>query len=236
MRKIARWTLGPVSKDGKDVLCESVNKFQELYPEFERWICYNHTSIEDLNLNAFFLKQENTYFLLSDPNPDEKWEPVGCGWKLVPPRIDINSYELFIDNDVVFTKKIPSINEWLESDLPLISKDIYRIFGNFDHLVRKDLKVCAALFGLPPGFDFEQKINQVLGKNPEPLGGFSEQGLTASIVTNEEDWIQNSDFYVSTSYNEKFPSPTPSVIHFSAVNRSAHVGWSIYKSKCLKFL
>lgn len=239
MKKIARWTIGPVSSIGFDILLESLRFFSKIYPEIERVICFNNIDPSLLKMASKFAdvleqKGEDVGCLLTPPDANVE-EASGCGWKLSPPRIDIESHELFIDNDVVIRERLPQIDEWLTSSKGIISQGQgrKRMYGRFDSFISKEIHVCAGVFGLPPYFNFFEMINQKIQfLNGVTLGGFDEQGLTSSIIVNMSDYllIPNTSLVISEDH-VGFPQIMPSAIHFVGANRKPwHRGWKAYKS------
>jgi hypothetical protein len=243
MKKLARWTIGPVSKIGFDILLESLKLFSKIYPEIDRVVCFNNIDVCRLKYIKNFadlLEQKGTdvNYPLTPPDSNIE-EATGCGWKLSPPRIEDGSYELFIDNDLIIRERLETIDRWLGEKSGLISEGQgrRRMYGAFDHLVPDGVNVCAGLFGLPPYFDFLKAIKEkCLILNGSSLGGFNEQGLTASIITCMSNYlvVPKKDLIISEDHVD-FPSELPKAIHFVGANRKPwHRGWKSYKNFLLK--
>lgn len=242
MKPIARWTIGPVNNLGFKILKESIISFSKVYPEFDLVLCHNNledfSAISDIDsiVDIDFHEQIGTDVPCSLKNPDDNTEEAtGCGWKLSPPRLRMGSHELWIDNDLVIRQRLYSIDRWLQSETSLISAGVgrCRMYGEFDFFVPEGLHLCAGLFGLPPNFDFHNKIKQVSLYADQPLGGFNEQGITAAIVTGFRDFITVplEQLWISEDHVE-FPSITPPAIHFVGANRKSwHKGWKSYKEQ-----
>ncbi len=237
MNKLVRWTVGPVSETGLDILRESVNNFKKLYPEVLRIVCYNHIDVRCLsNIDAELYSQAEPCFPLRPPD-DNPEEASGCGWKLCPPRLCPEGHELWLDNDLVLLQRLPSVERWFNSGSAIISEGLHRqrMYGEYDQFVPTGSHVCAGLFGLPPGLDFSKRILEYLRFATKLLGGYDEQGLVASIITNSPDWILTplSELYISEDH-VPFPTFSPSAIHFVAANRKPwHRGWKAYKRRGL---
>lgn len=236
MRPLARWTIGPVSDIGFEILDESVRSFTSIYPEFDCVICHNFIDEQKVNhLGVATHKQEaSTVPCKLTPPSDSEEEASGCGWKLAPPRLRPEAHELWIDNDLVIRRRIEEIDEWLASpDSGLISEGLgrCRVFGAFDRFVPTGIHACAGLFGLPPGFDFYRSIlfyMPYLDKGT--LGGYDEQGLTAAIVLNMPKCIMVPNTQCRIWEDHMPPmSQLPAAIHFVAANRKPwHRGWKSY--------
>ena len=235
---IIRWTIGPTTKDGFEVLEKSVNRFGKIYPEFRRIVCYNQIKKNNLpyfeNKVELYEQKENDIDIMLhsyqfEPN---KSGSIGSGWKLCPPRFDKNAHELWIDNDIIIRNKISSINAWLNSEnVFLCLEGKYRIYGFYDSQIPKSIKICAGFFGIPPKFDFNEKIIKKYHELKEPLGGYNEQGLVASILSEQENciYIPQSQFK-NLEQNETLTEDFLA-IHFVGVNRSKHKAWEEYKIK-----
>jgi hypothetical protein len=234
MRPLVRWTIGATNALGLTILRESVESFRSAYPEFDTIICYNNMGHTALLEYDNILPQEETML----PHPLRKQdvnnygESTGCGWKLCPPRLRPEAHELWLDNDLVICRRIEEIDAWLDGDKAIITEGLARrrMFGVFDHLIKPDLRLCAGLFGLPPGFDFAAAISERLPLlHGLPLGGFDEQGLTASVVSNMPyimvplTQVHICEDHMPTGHN--YPG-----YHFVGANRKDwHRGWRAYK-------
>jgi hypothetical protein len=245
LRKIARWTIGPVSNSGQEILRESILKFSYIYPEFERILCYNNINeeiVEDLSHICKLYKQESNTVPCKLSDPDENVEEAtGCGWKLAPPRIDIESMELFIDNDLIIRKRLPQIDEWIKnSNCFLIAEGLSRVrmYGVFDPFIPEKIHANAGIFGIPSGFDFYKKISDYSLFLEDSLGGYNEQGLTVATIVNTKNYIMIplSVLHISEDH-EGFPKKIPDAIHFVGANRKNwHRGWAFYKNSIKKLI
>lgn len=238
-KPLVRWTIGPVADLGYEILLESVVKFSEVYPEFDRVICYNNIDKNKLKKfeNHAQLHEQTDIDLpcgvLSPVSMSDK--ATGCGWKLSPPRLRINSLELFLDNDVVIFSRIKEIDDWIFSKRHgIITEGKWRIFGGFESFVNQNYKLCAGLFGLPPFLNFYKHIRHFYSYFGKPLDAFDEQGLSAAVVSNMKNFyivpiqklriVENHDIFPDI-LNESIGG-----IHFVGINRKIdHNGWRLYK-------
>lgn len=234
---LVRWTIGPTTDIGLEILRESVSLFSDIYPEFKRVVCFNHIEKDKLDgIDAELLEQNIGMVCFDlrvpDDNPDEA---SGCGWKLCPARLNPEGHELWLDNDLILLKRVPTIDRWLQGNCAIITEGTgrCRMYGCYDSCVPEGLHVCAGLFGLPPFFDFEKQIRLRALSN---LGGYDEQGLTASIVTNMKfRVVPLSEVCICEDFLE-FPEVSCG-IHFVAANRKPwHRGWKHYKRFSIKLL
>lgn len=152
----------------------------------------------------------------------------GWGWKLAPPRLRSDAHELWIDNDIVFHERIPTIDDWLTKRIPVISSAHRAEYGSYSLDIPH---CCAGLFGLPPGLDFQSRI-EFYARNLETLGYYDEQGVVCSVVT-ETDYLLIPMDEVLMVKNMSLPYAAG--MHFIGLNRTeAHPHWSFYKRTLLK--
>lgn len=239
MKPLARWTMSNVSSAGFEILHESFKWFSQVYPEFDRILCYNNVAeelMEPFSVYAQLYKQTDNDLPCSIMGPDDDVEvATGSGWKLAPHRLRNEACELFVDNDVVIRERLPSIDAWLaDGQSGLISEGLHRrrMYGEFDSSVPDGVHACAGFFGLPPNFDFRERIlyfMQLL--EGRPLGGWNEQGLTVAVVTNMTRYIlvPLTSMHICEDH-VPFPDKMPPAIHFVGSNRKSwHNGWKAYK-------
>lgn len=238
-KPIARWTLGPVSPIGQEILLESIARFATVYPEFDRVVCYNNIESDIVKRFALYAEiheqKESELPCLVMPPDSTKERATGCGWKLSPPRLRIDSLELFLDNDLVIFSRIQEIDDWIKSRRHgLITEGKWRLYGAFKDFVTPDKKMCAGLFGLPPFFNFEKHIKYFFSHFNQPLDAFDEQGMTAATVSNMKNFyvvpikklriIENHDVFPD------IVAEGIGGIHFVGANRKPHhYGWQNYK-------
>lgn len=242
MRPLWRWTIGNVSEVGWEILSESVRLATKVYPEFDFVICHNNLTPEKENVLRKFsiplLRQDD----LVEPNRSSKNDFF---WKLVPPRIRLDSYELWVDNDLVICDCIPQIDEWLSSNTAIVSSSpvgLKKWYGKFEDMIDPSIpECCAGLFGLPPYFNFGKKIAELSGGC---LTGYDEQGLVVYVVVNFDHWISIPNhtvsmfggwkvFFSSCSQSSKLGNPNtkfsdhfPQGIHFVRANRASDKYWA----------
>lgn len=98
-KPIIRWTIGGnVSQHGIDCLGNSINCWKDLYGDsFDYFLCYNNIDVNKLNFGVNLINQHEHLNSLSI-------QPNSTAWKLYPPRISLQSHEIFIDNDLIIYK------------------------------------------------------------------------------------------------------------------------------------
>lgn len=203
-KPIVRWTIGPLACKYDDaILRRSIGNFISLYGDiFDYFLCLNgRDSFDRLDPRVTLVKQTA---LANCP------EPNGCTWKLYPPRIRIESHEIFMDHDIVLVDRIEKIDRFLESSDAFIYTQAASDLGNygrFSDRVREGFRLNSGLFGLPPG----RSLDLVgVGDWKEY---FDDQGFVASIfcreknlikVDLEEIWICDSDLLPKTAKGYHF--------------------------------
>jgi hypothetical protein len=238
MKPLARWTLGPVSQCGKDILRESIKQFPKVYPGWDMILCCNNLHEKDLQfvmtLPVDVLVQDSSMISYPLKLPDEVPKGAGMagsGWKLAPPRLRKESHELWIDNDIIIREPIPAINDWLEAQTTCFSEGLNRLYGIYDEDIPPDLKACAGLFGVPPYYDFNSKILDKCRKlDGKPLGHYDEQGLVISTMTSSNDHIVIPLSQVAICENH-LPQIFPPGIHFVGANRKNCARWKEYQQR-----
>lgn len=220
MVPIIRWTITQTNKLALHCLFESIKSWKSLYGEsFEYYVCYNNVNEEILSyikkLNVNILDQ---YIYKSTL----KIAPFDTAWKLYPPRIRLNSHEIFIDNDLIVYKHLPCVEEFLKSkDMFLITAAHGRFYGIWDFLVPKDFpNVNSGFFAIPPKFDLQKSINNAFTLFPDKTWQthFDEEGIIAAIIKNKNRVIIPMDeIYVANPKMSEYQLGKAGT-HFAGLN------------------
>lgn len=182
---IIRWTFGeaigrPTSLQGLDMLECSIRFAQSLIPNAKLYVCYN--SIRSDRLLSKLNKVADLGVSLIDQN-DLNPEFTGVTgknsfWKYIPGRIELNKFELFLDNDVIIWRVPELIKTWAESNSILISEDWNGShYGEFAGSIQTPDSYNAGIIGLPPGFEIPVPRTSDLSEHFH-----SEQGYVASQI------------------------------------------------------
>lgn len=235
MTPIVRWTIGPVSGEGLKVLKESVRWFSGLYPDVQKVICYN-------NLDKRLLKfGDDVRLFKASKTSDIEYEPKNEMWKLYPPRLEVGVHELVLDNDLIITNRFDELDDFFNGDHTILLHGRNRFYGKYDHLVPQGCLINGGLFGMPPGFDFADKINHICQYDEDRCwkNRSDDQGVIAAALLDCRGCcvIPNS---VVLNYDPFFDKGLPhemmarkSGVHFIGINRSKHPGWEYYKTLLL---
>lgn len=230
---IARWTIGDVHENGFDCLKYSIKSFASLYPEFEYYVCYNSISrkkldcLDNLNLNLTYIEQKECVFAGKE-----------SVWKYTPPRINLDKREIFIDNDIVFFSRIPTIEEFLQKDSLFICEDDMRFYGRFGQNIKKHYN--AGLFGVPKQFNLYDELKKHHHLPNAFLDKADEQGLTVSTVLSHGALIVKKQempiVHPEGTFCDKSKKFQPFVwnhypaIHFVRLNVGDHYYFNLFKS------
>lgn len=222
MKPIVRWTIGDVSSEGLLCLESSVVNFINLYKKkFDYYICYNNIEINNLEFikkNKYEINVVNQHQFLNEIHYDLN-SPNEPFWKLIPPRINAQSHEIFIDNDLILYKKLKEIDYFLNNnDLIICSEALIKNYGFLNEEIN-DLEIFnSGFFGIYPFFDLKNKINETIKKFNlnEKKDVFNEQGCIAYVFKNEKLKIINkkkiSICFDDINFGENG-------IHFVGINR-----------------
>lgn len=188
---IFRFTIGDLNNLATRCLVRSIKQIKALYAA-EIYICFNGSPPFHLNHLPVRLIDQTDYV-------GQLPAPIGVSWKLYPPRLALDSHEIFIDNDLIINEKIPEIDKFLESDDHcLLLEEDTRTYGRFTKHVPANIYVNSGIFGVPPHFDFEAYVkSHIMGKDWEinALGKyaesktFDEQGLVALILSHQKHFM-----------------------------------------------
>jgi hypothetical protein len=228
-KKIVRWTVGNATLAGKKCLKKSIKSFIDCYgSDFDFYICYNKEKpvIADIhNVQINFYQQTKTFIF-----------GHGAIWKYTPPRLDINSHEMWVDNDIIFVRPSNYITEFFKSNKPIICEDFIGWYGRYHHKIKPKPKINSGIFGFPPSFDFGREILKHWNASGNYGSHWSddEQGLTALVITNQEHMLIPKEI-APTIHSKGLPNPFPhdndrimnfkefkwdtEILHFVGLNR-----------------
>jgi len=238
MRPLVRWTVGPVSRDGFNVLRESIRLFCRLYEDADKVVCFN-------NLDKAILRSKlrnlpvRLFEVRHDPSEIE-YKPRNEIWKLYPPRMEINTHELVLDNDLIIMDKMGDIDDFFNGDHTILLQGRNRYYGQYNHMVKEGYKINGGLFGMPPEFDFSESIRNICKDDKERRwqNRSDDQGIIATALLSYKNFhvVPNA---VLVNYDDNFDTKDPSGVvtdeikgvHFIGVNRHRHPGWEYYQRR-----
>lgn len=261
-KPLFRWTVGPCTQQGLDILAESVVRTPKALG-VDKWdwvICYNDITPESLKFLEGVVAGKPIHLMpqvwAHVPINDNCQSPRrmdgtfefdgrrtgGSLWKVCPARMRMETHEIIMDNDVVLLKKFPQIDEFLASrTMALVLEEPIRFYGRYDCLFPKDdPNLNSGFMGMPPGFDFGAKIYEswVRYGSYQNLSQADEQGLlTFSLNQIPNIRIKKEQMVevLHRDYNTKITGREEG-IHFTQSNRMPnHHSWNEYNKLAKHF-
>ena len=273
--KIFRWTIGDVSQIGISILEKSIIQAKKnlLKFNFNFYVCLNFSdnnkAVEKICLdNKIEIIKTNwdSFPLPKEIIPKEYNLNSLCGiprgrqgsfWKLCPPRLEINSYEIVCDNDIIIQNCPNEIEEFLNCNKTLISEENVYSLGKYTKYISKPYN--SGLYGFPPNYNFGAKIFKKWEETGcmQPLLSRDEQGIII-LTLKSEDYIEipkektcfvfdqgeaifakyeiikenGFDSQIVKEINYKKSELKKDILHFLGANRSdTHFYWEQYKLK-----
>lgn len=255
MKPLWRYTCGPCTQQGLEILCESINKTTDVIgiDNFDWMICHNDLTQDELEIikQGIGSKPIELYQQTWDDCPiyESKGSTKtqdgtlikdgniakGTLWKVCPARMRIDAHEIVMDNDIILLKKFPQIDYFLKSNMALILEEPIRFYGRYNNIIPKDVPhMNSGFMGLPPGYDFGAEILRIW----EELGAYhdishsDEQGLLMytlsrlpSIRIKKEQMCE----ILAKDYRKEVTGKEEG-LHFTQANRyEVHAAWTKYK-------
>ncbi len=173
-------------------------------------LCNKKPSFDTNNFDLV-LDQNQFSHSLSIP-PPQKYNPA---WKLYPPRLDINTYELFLDNDLILN----SLPKELKFDNSIVVSEAYeRCYGIYETNLKCSINT--GFLCLPPGLDFKSELEKHIVNDWQTH--CDEQGLVAKVLEDKEfNLISNKDIAVWVKETEFGKVGN----HFIGLNKGNNFFW-----------
>lgn len=227
MKPIVRWNVGPVSKLGLELLTHSVKLMKELY-DADFVVTHNQIDVSSLkHLEIELIEQETT-------RAEDGYQ---VHWKLFPARLDIDRYEICIDNDIVIHSRLHEIDQFLQEDSVLVYQGIHGLYGAFRASVPEiGLALNSGIYGVPPGYDLNKRVDAKVA-DTNWTGKYDEQGLLASLLLNYHSFHMiplTSVPIVQPDWTAAWVFKNKSIkgMHFVGANTSeSHDTWEHFKKR-----
>lgn len=233
-----RWTIGDVSPSGFEALRLSLWGAWKLFGDRAAYgVCVNGLSPEEARARTGAVppgvawrrttRRQLPAFL--DACMD-RGMAEGAGWKLSPPRLFPDRWELSLDNDVILWDLPAALRSWLEAgdpDATLIAEDVRACFGRFAAHCG-DQPRNAGIRGFPPGFDLARALHAVLEDAPGPIESeVDEQGLQAAALARGAAMhvVSLDDVSICSPFPPHLPAPGRCGVHFVGLN-ARRLPWS----------
>jgi hypothetical protein len=155
----------------------------------------------------------------------------GVAWKLAPPRIFPDRFELALDNDCILWDIPEAVKAWRREEHPrcLIAADVQPAFGVFAEVTRPEPRN-TGIRGMPPGYDLGAALAEVLGKHPFQLRSeLDEQGLQAVAfdLDRPAHIVSTEDVTICSPFWPQQPHLGRVGAHFVGLNARS-LPWSYY--------
>jgi len=216
LKPLFRWTVGKNSQYNV-ILLESIKTFHLLYGDLADGVLVFNTDFPEKNFNCFvnFCQKYNIDCLYADEN-SLSIKPCNSAWKFYPPRLRIQSHEVFLDSDFVLLKKGECLLDFFQDNYAFGNTTRLIKFGDyFDELKKhkslRGMGINGGIFGFPPNYDIKNYIEK---NNKGWKNTLNQQGLTAYLVLNHKHKIippptfynfYNCNCSIITSFKCKFP-------------------------------
>jgi hypothetical protein len=213
-KPLFRWIVGDVNPQGLLVFSQTIRNLIKLYKNyFDFLICSNAIDpiciikIKEISerFGVEIYKQSWDSFPLNKETVLENFNIFsktgiprgrqGTFWKICPPRLRIGSHEIICDNDLIITKKIDSIFQFLENNKVLMLKEDAFCVGKYFHMFKEGENYNSGLYGLPPNYDFANDLKCSWEKNGKFNNLFwrDEQGLITMTLKKNKHITITSD-------------------------------------------
>lgn len=240
-----RWTVGDVSPRGFEALRLSIWGAWGLFgPEAEYIVCVNTIPLAEARRRTGEIPgrvgwRDTDHALpaslaaLLDAGLAE-----GAGWKLAPLRCFPGRHEISLDNDCILWDMPAGMDRWLRGEKPgqcLMAEDVRACFGRFAELCGPEARN-AGIRGLPPGFDFEAALHEVLSMQEAREGArlrmsseLDEQGLQTAALSRFGPPLAVSldDVTICSPFYPHLPDLGRCGAHFVGLN-ARHIAWDYY--------
>jgi hypothetical protein len=183
-----RWTIGDVSPRGFEALRLSIWGAWRVFGSGAAYaVCVNQVRLAEAQRRCGTVPDQISWRAVEAADLPERLRPYldsgmaeGVAWKLAPPRLFPDRWELSLDNDCILWQLPPALARWLagkaETSLALAA-DVRAMFGQFAALCGPEPRN-TGIRGLPPRFRLEEALLATLaGHNVRLTSELDEQGL-----------------------------------------------------------
>jgi hypothetical protein len=237
-RLALRWTIGDVHPRGFEALRLSLWGAWRLFgSEAAYAVCANNVPLDRARARTGELPAQVRWIDATGALPGflaahlDDSMAEGVGWKFAPLQLFPDRHELALDNDCILWEMPEAIRRWLDDDDPcrcVIAEDVRPCFGQFARLCGPEPRN-SGIRGLPPGFDLEGMLRQLLAEQPCRLvSELDEQGLQVAALSRAvAPWVVTADEVTICS---PFPPHRPELgrcgAHFVGRNAKS-LPWSL---------
>lgn len=243
-RLALRWTIGNVRERGFEMLRLSIVCAYRLFgPSAKYLVCVNSLPIKTAQQRTGAVPAAVEWRKATESDLPRRLRSYfddtlieGMGWKLVPPRVFPDLYELALDNDCILWGLPEGMRQWLCSENgALFAEDVERCLGSFDALCPQG-KFNAGIRGLAPGINFERVLHSILRQGRRLIGAqghfvseIEEQGLQAATICRIAPLflVRTDEVSLCSPFWPRSPEFGTCGAHFVGMNAS-HIPWNYY--------
>jgi hypothetical protein len=232
-----RWTIGDVSDEGFEALRLSVwGAYQAFGADAAYVIGLNTVPLEVAKRRTGELPAACEWHEVTGAIPRRLASLLdggmaqGAGWKLAPLQMFPDRFELSLDNDCILWAVPEPIRRWRDAadGACLLAEDVRACFGQFASECG-DAPRNAGIRGLPPGFDLEQAMLDVVRTGGHVLTSeLDEQGLQVAAITRSRplEVVTLADVTICSPFPPHLPHLGRCGAHFCGLN-ARDLGWQL---------
>lgn len=192
-----RWTVGDVSARGFQALRLSILGARRVFGSNTAYaVCLNSVPLATAQARLEDAAEMVEWHVADGSIPEfikHRLDPGladGMAWKLAPLRLFRDRFEISLDNDCVIWRLPRSMAIWLDQAPDgarcLLAEDMATCFGWFTPLCGPEPRN-AGIRGLPPGFDLEASLRDVLLELPgiRVSSEVDEQGMQVAALSRQ---------------------------------------------------
>lgn len=232
-----RWTMGDVSERGFEALRLSLWGAWRLWGRRAAYaVCVNTLPLEEARARTGPVPDAVSWHDATEEVPAFLRERFnegmaeGVGWKLAPLRVFPELHELSLDNDCILWAEPAGLRRWLEEeDTCLVAEDVRACFGRFSHLTGPEPRNLG-IRGLPPRFDLERALREVLEEVPGRLSSeLDEQGMQLAALSRARPprVVRTEEVSICSPFPPHMPELGRCGAHFCGLN-ARRFSWKYY--------
>ena len=215
-----RWTIGDVSEYGFEALRLSILGAWRVFGGQARYaVCVNTLAVADVKARMGSLPCSIDWIDAHSAMPASLQTHLDAGfaegvaWKFAPLQVFPDRKELALDNDCILWRMPAAVEAWLKDAAPsvLVAEDVSACYGRFAELCGVAPRNLG-IRGLPPGFDLERALLEVLRVSPGSLQReLDEQGLQVAALTRDREVhvVSLRDVSIASPFGRRAASSTP---------------------------
>jgi hypothetical protein len=224
-----RWTIGDVSARGFAALRLSILGARQAFGAHARLaVCVNTIDIATARARIGPIPEGVLWHRSDERIPSflrnhlDAGLAEGVAWKFAPMRLFPDDWEIALDNDCIIWTMPDAVRAWLTGATRtcLLAEDVTPAFGQFATLCGPEPRN-SGIRGLPPGFDLEAALAEMLRAHPIQLvSELDEQGLQVAALSRQcpPAVVPVSDVAICSPFPPHVPDLGRCGAHFVGLN------------------